>query len=125
MYWLKDLGPILWDFCQLTMAFVSEGKDVQLPGLHPKEWTVEDAKGFHISSEVEPKGLVVQLLHSTKELETPKEPAPISKLLKEFQAVFGESKGLPPPRSQDHHITLKNGVVPVCARPYHYTYYKK
>lgn len=50
VYWLKDLGPILWGFCQLTMAFVSEGKEMQLRRLHSKEWIVEDAKGFHISS---------------------------------------------------------------------------
>lgn len=35
--WLKELGPILWDFCQLIMAFEMEGKKVKLRGLHPKE----------------------------------------------------------------------------------------
>lgn len=36
VYWLKTLGPILWDFMHLTMTFELEGRKVELCGLHPR-----------------------------------------------------------------------------------------
>jgi hypothetical protein len=30
--WLKSLGPIMWDFAALSVAFVREGHSVQLHG---------------------------------------------------------------------------------------------
>lgn len=39
--------------------------------------------------------------------------------------MFIEPCGLPPIRSHDHLITLKEGTLPVCARPYRYPLYQK
>jgi len=41
-------------------------------------------------------------------------------LLEEFAPVFAEPSGMPPPRSQDHSITLRPGSTPVAVRPYRY-----
>jgi len=41
----------------------------------------------------------------------------LAHLLKEFEDIFTEPKGLPPHRSHDHHIILKEGT-PINVRPY-------
>jgi hypothetical protein len=41
-------------------------------------------------------------------------------LLDTFVVVFSEPKGMPPPRSHDHGITLLPGLAPVAVRPYRY-----
>ena len=41
-------------------------------------------------------------------------------LLKCYQEVFNDPKGLPPPGSHDHTIALKKGAQPVNLRPYRY-----
>jgi hypothetical protein len=40
--------------------------------------------------------------------------------LADFDDVFSEPRGLPPPRSRDHSITLVPGAPPVAVRPYRY-----
>jgi hypothetical protein len=39
--------------------------------------------------------------------------------------VFQEPKGIPPSRSHDHSIVLKEGTSPISVRPYRYPYYQK
>jgi hypothetical protein len=46
-------------------------------------------------------------------------------LLKTFEDVFAEPKGLPSNRSHDHAITLKANAQPICMRPYRYSYFQK
>lgn len=45
VYWLKELGPILWDFGQLTMALELKGNEVKLRDLHPKSGQWRKQKG--------------------------------------------------------------------------------
>jgi hypothetical protein len=49
---------------------------------------------------------------------------PIRELLREYNFFFEEPKGLPPPRTCDHHILLK-GTQPISVRPYRYPFYQK
>lgn len=44
--------------------------------------------------------------------------AGVLQLLSEFEDVFQEPVGLPPPREQDHAITLKEGAPIPNIRPY-------
>lgn len=46
-------------------------------------------------------------------------------MLKKYHRVFEVPQGLPPPRSQDHQISLKEGYKPVNVRPYRYSYFLK
>jgi hypothetical protein len=39
--------------------------------------------------------------------------------------VFEEPKGLPPIRSHDHQIVLKEGSQPISVRPYRYPHFRK
>jgi hypothetical protein len=47
------------------------------------------------------------------------------KLLDQFQDVFVEPIGLPPPRSTDHYIPLHPSIEAVDVRPYHYPHFQK
>ena len=49
-------------------------------------------------------------------------PEPINNLLIQYQDVFFEPNQLPPPRSHDQSIPLKEGAQPVNLRPYKYPY---
>ena len=44
----------------------------------------------------------------------------LEELLKEYADIFKEPKALPPHRSHDHRITLKDGTSPINVRPYKY-----
>lgn len=46
-------------------------------------------------------------------------------ILQEFKKLFVEPKGLPPDRSHNHKIILKQGVRPVNVKPYRYPHYIK
>jgi hypothetical protein len=52
-------------------------------------------------------------------------PKQIENALLEFMEVFQEPKGIPPSRSHDHSIVLKEGTSPISVRPYRYPYYQK
>jgi hypothetical protein len=45
--------------------------------------------------------------------------------LEEFADIFADPKELPPKRSHDHAINLKEGAQPVSVRPYQYPFYQK
>lgn len=49
----------------------------------------------------------------------------VEDLLAEFGGLFEEPKGLPPHRSCDHKIILKDGTQPISTRPYRYPFYQK
>ncbi|CAO2161375.1 unnamed protein product [Urochloa humidicola] len=91
--WLATLGPILWDFGQLTMSFWRTD--------HRVEWRgVAGAASPHLHSS-EGRNLLDELLTA-------------------FDDVFSEPRGLPPQRARDHRIHLLPGTEPVPVRPYRY-----
>ncbi|XP_027169435.1 uncharacterized protein LOC113769164 [Coffea eugenioides] len=68
-----------------------------------------------------------QQVSAVVDKEPDQEPTPpeMEKLLQEFKDVFQEPQGLPPERSQDHCITLKEGAKPFQIRPYRCPYIQK
>lgn len=52
-------------------------------------------------------------------------PIPLQGVMKQFTAVFNMPSGLPPMRSKQHQITLKNGSNLVSVRPYRYPQIQK
>ena len=90
---LASLGPILWDFGALTMSFGHGDHQVCWRGqAGPSSPALRACTGDDL----------------------------MQALLDAFAAVFTEPKGMPPPRSRDHAITLLPGSAPVVVRPYHY-----
>jgi hypothetical protein len=91
--WLCTLGPIIWNFDLLNMAFWRHD--------HRVKWIGEVAAPC-------PQALAL----SSDNL--------LQLLLSEFADVFVEPTGLPPPRPFDHRIHLLPSTPPVAVRPYRY-----
>jgi len=54
-----------------------------------------------------------------------KEEPQLTQLLKEYEDIFEEPRSLPPHRSHDHRIILKEGTSPISVRPYRYPVLQK
>jgi hypothetical protein len=90
--WLHTLGPIVWDFSRLSMAFWWLDHRVKWTGLgasHPQAFALSPDNHMQL-------------------------------LLAEFPDVFAEPTDLPPPRPFDHCIHLLPSMPPVAVRPYKY-----
>jgi hypothetical protein len=125
--WLRTLGPILWDFEKLTMQFSFLNKTIQLQGMHQgPSLCLEEASSLKLSR-VDSRGVWLQLVSTvvTNDVADSYQQSLIQELLQQFEDVFQEPKGLPPPRSHDHAIPLQEGVQPVSVRPYRYPFYQK
>ncbi|WVZ82923.1 hypothetical protein U9M48_030129 [Paspalum notatum var. saurae] len=91
--WLASLGPILWNFEDLTMAFWRHDHRVEWKG--SPSWSPPSLRACHNSTLLD-------------------------ELLDEFGTLFAEPQGLPPRRDCDHWIHLLPGATPVVVRPYRY-----
>ncbi|WVZ58041.1 hypothetical protein U9M48_008353 [Paspalum notatum var. saurae] len=91
--WLATLGPILWDFSNLTMVF----------------WRHNGKVEWHVLTGTPPSRLLVSTGDDV-----------LAALLSAFDDLFAEPRGLPPARDYDHRIHLLPGTTPVAVRPYQY-----
>jgi hypothetical protein len=98
VHWLKSLGPIIWDFAALSMAFLRQGRSVRLHG----------CGGGH------------NTLYSASQQDDL-----MTSLLQAYVDIFATPSGLPPQRRHDHQIHLLPGTAPVAVRPYRYPNYLK
>eukprot|EP00267_Zea_mays_P046571 XP_020398954.1 uncharacterized protein LOC109942005 [Zea mays] len=78
--WLAALGPIMWDFSNHAISFTFQGRAFCWQGL----------------ATYRPAAVSTTTATSTL----------LDELLADFDDVFSEPRGLPPPRSRDHSITL-------------------
>jgi hypothetical protein len=97
---LRTLGPILWYFEDLCMAFWHHGRRVLWKGLGSPR------------SDIPPTGRLHAMRHDG--------PTLLARLLQSFEDVFAAPSGLPPARPCDHRIHLKPNSGPVAVRPYRY-----
>ena len=102
---LRTLGPILWDFEDLCMAFTRGSRHIMWKGLGSSR---DDIR--------EPAVRAVQALLGQPLLD---------RLLPQFEQVFDAPQGLPPARPYDHRIHLLPGTVPIAVRPYRYPQLQK
>jgi len=121
--WLKSLRPILWNFSALKMEFQKEGKKVLICEMGVEKSEVDCSPTFLQELRRVEEGLILQIW----ELGSVQNgiPEQIENLLLEFVEVFQEPKGIPPSRSHDHSILLKEGTSPISVCPYRYPYYQK
>lgn len=101
---LRTLGPILWDFDDLCMAFTRGGHLVFWRGVGSTRHDVQSTR-----------------LHSISVTEQ----CILDKLLASFEDIFTEPHGLPPARACDHRIHLLPSAEPVAVRPYRYPQLQK
>jgi hypothetical protein len=123
--WLQKLGPIVWDFSTLTMEFTLFHKTILLRGLIPTKSDLEESKLFSKLPSVRRKGLVLQLVSSYFQTTNDNKIPYVAELLTQFQKVFEVPKGLPPIKSHDHPIVLKEESQLIFVRPYRYPHYQK
>jgi len=97
---LRTLGPILWDFEDLCMAFTRGARRILWKGLGSPRDDIREPAARTIAA-------------------APSQPL-LDRLLEQFEPVFAEPQGLPPMRPYDHRIHLLPGTAPVTIRPYRY-----
>lgn len=131
VHWFSQLGPVLWDFANLTMQFTHHGKKVHLGGIQ-KKW-LKNIQSHKINILFQASGVLsmLQIIPvATKSdpqlmnMETSQHDdlnIGIQDLLEQYDEVFKEPSGLPPSREEfNHRIPLKEGTNAVNLRAYRY-----
>ncbi|KAK1423206.1 hypothetical protein QVD17_18502 [Tagetes erecta] len=83
---------------------------------------------FHGFQHLLHSGGIGELFHLTlvpSDTRPPVYPPDLQAILDQFETVFTAPKGLPPTRTQDHHIDLLPASHPVSVRPYRYPHFQK
>lgn len=62
---------------------------------------------------------------ATEEKETVERDPRVQSILDEFEAIFQEPTTLPPQRTVDHKIPLKEDSKPIALRPYRFSYFQR
>ena len=109
MQWLITLGPILWNFKELTMRFHWQGISVTWKGLQPGQVLLMSKKQTAKVQNSSKTGVCVMMITDTPQklqqastTNTGNLPLDLQQLLQSYSAVFELPKGLPPVRDHDH-----------------------
>jgi hypothetical protein len=123
--WLRNLGPILMDFKDLTMKFDQEGHQYKFQGITVGSPEVISSHCIEKMLKKGHSGVIVQL-HAIQATETPSVPQDLQALLSKHQMVFYTPQGLPPSRGvHDHSIPLVPGSLPPNIRLYRHPFSQK
>ncbi|KAJ3687163.1 hypothetical protein LUZ61_016327 [Rhynchospora tenuis] len=128
MDWLAQHGPMTidWELGQLQlfksgkkMVFQVQNETAEVKLCQETICTAKETK----------KGSLMVLAH-IRALEEPQltdtpVPSQLQSTLTDFDHIFQEPTELPPKRSIDHEIPLKEGSQPVSIRPYRYSYFQR
>lgn len=123
--WFSALGPILWDFKNLTMEFQKDGKKIKLRGATGKK--LKGLQASKLDKLIVASGEIsmLQLIPREAGLKTgkPNDSDPeILNLLDSYASVSKEPRGSPHCREGfDHQIPVKEGTNPINLRPYRYS----
>lgn len=132
--WLQTLGAFLSDYTIPAITFSHNGKQITLTGPTTNSPTLTTFSQFcryvftdsiaalHAMS-VSP--LDTKASNTPCSITTDSLPPPLPQLLHKYNYVFSQPQGLPPHRSQDHHIHLLPGSQPVNVKPYRYPHFQK
>ncbi|XP_073151826.1 uncharacterized protein [Henckelia pumila] len=127
--WLRTLGDIMLNWQKMQMQFSWEGRTVVLHGDPTLNRSVVSLKSIVKFVALEFCGAVVLKwqgdtdgTHSNITLTANKD---LQRILAAHAGVFHEPQDLPPKRSHDHAIVIKEGCGPVSVGPYRYAHRQK
>lgn len=115
-HWLRTLGLILWDFLNLWMQFIWEGKTYQLKGENVKDPTI--LKPSKLRKTVSGRGMLLQLCSIQVASSSNQIDQELEDLMLQYEDIFAEPKELPPITTQDLRNPLLEGTRPAFMRPY-------
>ncbi|XP_027083531.2 uncharacterized protein [Coffea arabica] len=122
--WLARYSPIEFDFNQLSMKFTRGKEEVELKG-ESNKLKLTAIKGSKLMKWRRKQEYGVTALLTILEEGQEEVPTGVKQMLNQYQDIFAEPQGLPPPRSHDHGIPLKEGARPFQIRPYRCPYVQK
>ncbi|TYJ96445.1 Ty3/gypsy retrotransposon protein [Cucumis melo var. makuwa] len=135
MQWLYLLGVTVCDWKNLTLTFYDNEKQICIKGDPSltkarvslnnlvKSWEEQDHGYLIECRSIEVAELNELMIHQKEEREEFEEK--LIPILNQFSDIFEWLEKLPPRRSIEHHIHLKEGTNPVNVRPYQYAYHQK
>ncbi|GKA62966.1 gypsy/ty3 retroelement polyprotein [Tanacetum coccineum] len=117
--WLSVLGDIKWNFKDLVMDFVYNGRRMVLRGTQKAalQW-MNGKRQSKATSNGQVLCVYPNTLFSMTQTTTSPPCSQITDLLDSYQDVFVTPTSLPPKRKQDHIIPLVPNTPPINIRPY-------
>lgn len=131
--WLITLGDIMWNFKKLKMEFHIMGRKISLRGSQPPAAKLVQQQGMNkllaqpselcmisvgkFQDALSPVGASLFSLEGSGRHEEDEE---LQLILQTYQDLFATPIDLPPSRSHDHKIILKEGTSLINIRPYRY-----
>lgn len=127
MQWLCSLGSMKVNWKLLTMRFRLGEKVFILKGILDLTKQGLSLRAMVKALHKEGQGILVEPIPEIVDSKVMEEdpPAIIKQLLHRFSQILAELGGLPPERSIDHAIILKEGAELVNVRPYRYLHLQK
>nr|XP_027126014.1 uncharacterized protein LOC113742375 [Coffea arabica] len=143
MQWLTTLGDVKWNFGELRMEFMQAGHKVVLRGIKqqglqlirqnkmqkllqkPEQIAEAQLCLIRVVQDPTSEPLSLRTISTDISKHQVRHSVELEHLLDEYSDLFHESNNLPPERSYDHKITLKEGTAPINVRPYRYPVFQK
>ncbi|KAJ9548687.1 hypothetical protein OSB04_021230, partial [Centaurea solstitialis] len=118
--WLGTLGDVVFNWQTQRMRFWDHGSLIQLRGVST---TLNSPSSLQTWLEGQLRPLSVE----TKETSalSVDQQTKLNMILLQFTSLFQPPQGLPPVRSIEHAINLREGQGPICVRPYRYPHLHK
>jgi hypothetical protein len=123
--WLRNLGPILMDFKDLTMQFNQEVHQYKFQGIIVSSPEIISSHHMEKMLKNGHSGVIAQI-HAIQEIETPLVLQDLQAILSKHQFFFSTPQGLPPSHGvHDHSIPLVPGSLPPNIRSYRHPFSQK
>lgn len=126
MQWLETLGVTKTNWKEQTMEFEVNGRIARIEGDKSLGKSLISLKAMATTLSKDPYGYLIELSNTEYQV-IPPDPVPLflQDILSQFECIFQEPTGLPPPRAMEYKIITKEGTTPVSVRPYRYPHYQK
>ncbi|XP_026428500.1 uncharacterized protein LOC113324394 [Papaver somniferum] len=123
--WLQQLGDVTFNFSQLSISFLHQGRHITLQGSSSKpSLNLIDGSSIRKFIKANTPTLIGKFFVVSAS-PPPHIPPPISAVLDTFPDIFAEPTTLPPLRIMDHKIPLKPHSTPTSQRPCKFPYIHK